>query len=187
MLTFHIRRRFWVYVSVGVVVAAFPALLIHDTSNTPGQTYRIAPFVGYILVTIGWIVTLEVNIGNSKRRHTITLITQHAFDAQRATNRDIIKQSLPSFQSKLLPTTIIDFDDEGSASLKAIDIELNFFEFLSVGASTGNLDESLIRQSLESQFMAFYVQVEAYIAHWRSKNDKTWRELSRIHSRWRGV
>ena len=64
------------------------------------------------------------------------------------------------------------FDDETSALLKAIDLELNFYEFVAVGAASGNLDEGLIKQSLGSQFMAFYVQVEAYMDHWRAKNDK---------------
>jgi len=187
LLTFRIRRRFWFYLSVGIAVAAFVAKLVYDTAGDPDQSTHLAPFLGSILVSIGWIVTSEVNIGNSRRQHTITLITQHAFDAQRAANRDIIKKHLPSFQSKLLPTLSIYFDDETSPLLKAIDLELNFYEFLAVGAASGNLDESLIRQSLGSQFMAFYVQVEAYIAHWRAKNDTTWRELSRMYTRWLGV
>jgi hypothetical protein len=187
LLIVRIRRRFWIYFSVGAAVAAFLGLLIHDTAGMSDQSSRLAPFVGYILITIGWIVTSEVNIGNSRRQHTITLITQHAFDPQRAANRDIIKQTLPSFQSKLHSTLSIYFDDETSALLKAIDLELNFYEFLAVGAATGNLDESLIKQSLGSQFMAFYVQVEAYITHWRAKNDKTWRELSLMYTRWLGV
>jgi hypothetical protein len=185
--TFRIRRRFWVYFAVGAIVAAFLGKLVHDTWAELDQTSRLAPFVGYILVTIGWIVTSEVNIGNSKRQHTITLITQHAFDAQRAANRDTIRLSLPRYHTKLLPSPTIDFDDESSALLKAIDLELNFYEFLAVGAASGNLDERLIRESLGSQFKAFYVQVEAYIAHWRAKNEKTWRELSLMYTRWLGI
>jgi hypothetical protein len=187
MLTFRMRRRFWVYVSVGLVAAAFLGLLVHNTATSADQISRLAPFVGYILVTVGWSVTSEVNIGNSRRQHTITLITQHAFDLQRTANRDIVKQSLPGFQTKLLPSTTINFDDEDSALLKAIDLELNFYEFLAVGAASDNLDENLIRESLGSQFKAFYVQVEAHIAHWRVKNDKTWRELSRMYTRWLGI
>jgi hypothetical protein len=181
------RRRFWVYILVGAVVASYLGLFIHDTAGRPDQTTLLAPFIGSILVSIGWVVTSEVNIGNSRRQHTITLITQHVFDAQRAANRDIIKKTLPSFESKLLPTLPIDFDDETSPLLKAIDLELNFYEFLAVGVASGNLDESLMRQSLGSQFIAFYVQVEAYIAHWRAKNTKTWRELSLMYTRWIGV
>ncbi len=181
------RRRFWVYLTVGTAAAAFLAVLVFNTWGVPDEATRLAPFVGYILLTIGWIVTCEVNIGNSRRQHTITLITQHTFDPQRAANRDIIKQTLPSFQSKLLPTMTIYFDDETSALLKAIDLELNFYEFVAVGAASGNLDEGLIKQSLGSQFMAFYAQVEAYVDHWRAKNDKTWRELSLMYKRWGGV
>lgn len=187
MVHVRIRRRYILYLIVGLTAGGFLGLLIRDTSGAADQVTRLAPFVGYILVTIGWIVTSEVNIGNSRRQHTITLITQHAFDAQRAANRDIIRQALPSFQTVLLPSPTIDFDDENAPLLKAIDLELNFYEFLAVGAASGNLDESLIRQSLGGQFVAFYVQVEAYIAHWRAKNDKTWRELSLMYTRWLGL
>jgi len=78
------RRRFWLYCAVGAAVLAFMRMLIQDTSAASDQITRLAPFAGSILVTIGWIVTSEVNIGNSRRQHKITLITQHAFDQQRA-------------------------------------------------------------------------------------------------------
>lgn len=181
------RRRFWVYLAVCVLGAAVLGALIRETAGAPDQVARIAPFLGYILITIGWIVTSEVNIGNSRRQHTITLITQHAFDQQRAGNRDIIKRTLPNYRTKLRASPTVDFDDETSSLMKAIDLELNFYEFLAVGAASGNLDESLIKQSLGSQFMAFYVQVEDYVAHWRGKDVKTWRELSGMYTRWLGV
>ena len=181
------RRRVWVYLAAGTVAMTFLGRLVNETSAASDQIYRLAPFIGSLLVAVGWIVTSEVNIGNSRRQHTITLITQHAFDAQRAANRDIIKQSLPSFRTRLQPGPTIDFDDENATLLKAIDLELNFYEFLAVGVASGNLDERLIRESLGSQFKAFYIQVEAYIAHWRAKNDKTWRELSRMYTRWLGI
>jgi len=181
------RRRFWLYLAVGALGATVLGALVRETAGASDQIARLAPFLGYILITIGWIVTSEVNIGNSRRQHTITLITQHAFDPQRAANRDVIKRTLPNYRTKLHADTVIDFDDETSGLLKAIDLELNFYEFLAVGVVSGNLDESLIKQSLGSQFAAFYVQVEEYVAHWRRKNDKTWRELSRMYTRWLGV
>ncbi len=187
MLTFRMRRRFWLYLAVGAMAAAFLAALVRETSGLSDQIARLAPSFGYILITIGWIVTSEVNIGNSRRQHTITLITQHAFEPQRAAHRDIIKLTLPTYRSRLHAAPGLDFDDELSPLLKAIDRELNFYEFLAVGAASGNLDERLLKESLGGQFKAFYAQVEEYVVHWRKKNDATWRELSRMYARWSGV
>ena len=70
MLSFRMRRRFWVYLTVGTAAATFLVVLLYTTWGLPDQAARLAPFVGYILLTIGWIVTCEVNIGNSRRQHT---------------------------------------------------------------------------------------------------------------------
>lgn len=99
--------------------------LYQEIIKQDGKVWNAAPFLGSLLITIGWIVTSEVAIGNSRRQHTITLITQHAFDVTRAANRDIIKLTLPSYQSKLM-ASMADFVDETLPLLKAIDLELNF-------------------------------------------------------------
>ena len=186
MLNFRMRHRFWIYLIVGVAAAAVLGSLYQEIIKQDGKVWNAAPFLGSLLITIGWIVTSEVAIGNSRRQHTITLITQHAFDVTRAANRDIIKLTLPSYQSKLM-ASMADFADETLPLLKAIDLELNFYEFLAVGVVRGDLDEQLIRRSLQSQFMNFYLQAEDYIIFWQSRNKATWSELSAMYTRWRGV
>jgi Domain of unknown function (DUF4760) len=186
VLHFRMRRRFWVYLAVGVAVTAVLYPLFQEVFESGGKLWNAAPFLGSILVTIGWIVTTEANIGNSRRQHTITLITQHAFDPTRAANRDIIKQTLPTYRTKLT-ATMADFTDETLPLLKAIDLELNFYEFLALGMTSGDLDERLIHRSLRGQFVNFYQQMEAYIDFWRAKDRRTWIGLATMYTRWQRV
>ncbi len=186
VLNFRMRRRFWVYVAVGIAAGAVLTLLYKEIALPDGKFWNAAPFLGSILVTIGWIVTSEVNIGNSRRQHTIALVTHHAFDPTRAANRDTIKQTLPTYKTKLT-ATMADFGNETLPLLKAIDLELNFYEFLALGMASGDLDEHLIRRSLRGQFVSFYQQTEDYIDFWRLQDRRTWVELAAMYTRWQRV
>lgn len=186
MTRFGIRGRHGIYAVAALVCVFVVAALMRETHRDPvGQIWHEATFFGSVLVTLGWIFTSEVAIGNSRRQHTISLFTGHVFDRQRISDRDTIKEYLPTYKSKLT-AEIVDFDNEQSPLLKAIDLELNFYEFMAVGCWRGDLDEGMLKQSLRSQFCSFFVQTEDYIRHWQRKNPSTWCELSRMYERWQG-
>ena len=62
--------------------------------------------------------------------------------------------------------------------LKAIDLELNLYEFLALGMASGDLDERLLHRSRRGQFVSFYRQAGDYIEFWRSQDRRTWAELA---------
>jgi hypothetical protein len=180
----HLRRRHFIYMAVAVLTAAVLYPLLSETIGPDGAVWHAATFFGSILVTIGWVVTSETAIRSSKRQHTITLITQHAFDPKRGENRDIIKRYLPTYQTRLTPQ-IADFSDETHPLLKAIDLELNFYEFLAVGAHRDDLDERLLRESLYGQFSNFYRQNIDYIKYWQAIGEgSTWSHMTKMYVRW---
>jgi hypothetical protein len=180
----HLRRRHFLYIAVALIAVAVLVPLLAETMRPGGEVWHAATFLGSVLITIGWVVTSETAIRNSRRQHTITLITQHAFDPNRGRNRDIIKKYLATYQTRLTKE-IVDFSDERHELLQAIDLELNFYEFLAVGAATDDLDERLLRQSLHSQFCNFYLQNLDYIKHWQALGSgSTWSQMSRMYVRW---
>ena len=180
----RLSARHYVYIAVAVLAVLVIEPLVVEMRSANGAMWHAAPFFGSVLITIGWIVTSEINIKNSRRQHTITLITQHAFDPKRAENRDTIRKYLPTFETPLL-SSMVDFDSEANELLKAIDLELNFYEFLAVGAHRGELDEQLIRECLHTQFCKFYEQTQYYVSHWQQKgSSSTWSHLSKMYLRW---
>jgi uncharacterized membrane protein YuzA (DUF378 family) len=180
----NLRRRHLVYIAVGLVALGVLYPLLRETMEADGQVWHAATFLGSILLTIGWIVTSETTIRNARRQHTITLITQHAFDPKRAENRDVIKKYLPTYQTRLT-RDLVDFSDEKHELLKAIDLELNFYEFLAIGAHRDDVDDAFLRESLYGQFSNFYRQNTDYIRHWQGiGSGSTWSHLSRMYVRW---
>lgn len=175
------KPRYWFYLFV-LLIIAFTGCYILDEIAEKGEVWHIGPFLGGVLVTAGWVVTSELGIRNAKNQHTMNIITQQAFDKHRLENRDLIQKSLPSFKSKLT-ADMVRFDDETSPLLKAIDLELNFFEFMAAAVFRDNLDERLLIDTLRGRFCSFYRQNEDYIMHWR-KQGNTWENIERLYRRW---
>ena len=177
------RTRYWVYLGVVVLAAAVLIPLMRETSSAGGQMWHAAPFLGSILIAVGWVVTSEVNIKSSQRQHTIVLITQHLLDPNRALNRATIKTVLPTHDTKFTPQ-MVPFDNETHEVIKALDVELNFYEFIAAGARRYDLDEKLLKQCLRGMFCNFHEQCKDYIAYWRNKSPTIWCEITWLRRRW---
>ncbi len=147
--------------------------------------WRAATFIGSISVTVGWVVTSETTIRNSKRQHTISRITAQTSDQSRIANRRTIKAALPSSDSKLTVDIVGFLDNELHELPDAIDRELNFFEFAAAGIQSDDIDENLPRECLQGQFVNFYRQNQDYINHWRAKLQTTWRHIATMYQRWK--
>jgi len=160
-------------------------LLILETMSEKGEIWHVGPFLGGVLIAAGWVFTNEISIRNSRTQHTINMITQQAFDKNRLDNRAIIKKDLPIHTTKLTETATVKFADETSPLLQAIDLELNFFEFIAAGVFNRSLDERLLLETLKSRFCTFYEQNADYIAYWRGiGSGTTWRNIARLYERW---
>src|SRR5579872_2799156 len=163
------------YLLYGVVLASCALLsyVLTVDSTTNGMLWHIAPFYGSVLLTVGWVVSAELNVKNSKRQHTINLITQHTSDRQRIENRDVILKYLPSYKDKFTQD-IVSFGNETHELTKAIDLELNFYEFLAAAVLRDDVDEDLLIETLRTKFLKFFEQNQDYIAHLQRDGSTTW-------------
>ena len=182
-LEVEMRRRHFVYLAVVVVAALVLYPLLQETIRQGGEIWHAAPFLGSMLIAIGWIVTSEANIRSSKRQNTIMLITQHLLDNNRTKNRTTIRKTLPTYETNFTPQ-MVSFDDEDHELIKALDIELNFYEFIAAAARRDDLDEKLLKVCLRGMFTHFHKQCSDYIKHWQTKNSDTWSQMDWMRRKW---
>ncbi len=180
-----IRPRHCLYAAVAITAVGASWVLYLEAAGQPDELWHVAPFFGSVLITLGWVVTSEVNIRNSRRQHTIGLITQHAFDATRIANREKIKERLPSYRTKLT-NDIVNFDDENDTLLKAIDLELDYYEFLAVAVKNDDVNERMLLDCLKTQFCHFHEQNKEYIGHWQKSRPSVWEHQTKMYRRWIG-
>jgi hypothetical protein len=178
----RVNARYCVY--AGVSVIALVALGFDIINNVWGdqKQWQITIFLGSMLIAAGWVVTNEVTIRNSRKQHTINLITTLMTNQKRIEDKEKIREKLP--RSQRLNRTILDYDAENDPLAQAIDRELNFYEFIAIGLATGDLDENIARRMLDGLLTNCVWQVEDYILHWRSKNKTTWEDVSELYKRW---
>lgn len=178
------RIRHWIYAVVAIVALVIAAFLIRaDMQDPTERLWHAAPFFGSMLITVGWIVTSEMSIRNSKKQHTIGLINQHRFGAIREKNLTAIQKILPTTDA-ILTSGVANFDEEGNESLRAIDAELNFYDFAAAAVRRDDIDEALLQACLHGQLTNLYKQTELYINHWRKKDPLIWCDVVRMRNRW---
>jgi hypothetical protein len=178
------RRRHWVYAAVGLLAALISAWLIREDLRGPdGQFWHAAPFFGSVLITVGWIVTSETAIRNSKKQHTIGMINQHRFGSIRDNNLRTIQKYLPSYTT-IFTRSIVDFDDEKHELLHALDAELNFYDFAAAAVEKDDVDEALLQECLHNQLLNLFEQAGDYIAYWNGLNALTWCRAIEMRKRW---
>lgn len=170
------RLRFALYILVLSIGVLTLVVLIQTAGPNETAGIRISTFLGSILIVVGWIVTNENTINNSRKQHTISLLTEYMHSGQRLLDKNTIKKRLRTYDTRLTPD-MADFADENNELLKAIDRELNFMEFLSVGVFRGDLDDAMVRQCMKTIIIAFVGQCEDYVGFWAAKNASTWQNI----------
>ncbi len=181
----HIERRYYIY---GVLLAlasfTYAAALsaLYDPRN-PAEFWKFAGlFLGPTLVAIGWIVTNEVNIRNSRKQHTINLIMQYFTNAQRVADKDAVNKALP--YPRVLDAGSKDFDDTDDDLLRSVARELNYFDFLASSVLHREIDEQLLCRVFRTIIRHHCVQLRPYIEHWRKKDPAYWEDLLALDQRW---
>lgn len=185
-LLFQVRLepRHYVYATIFVIALGgygVAIVLIHsfDPKAWPAP---FATLLASLLVATGWVITNEVSIRNSRKQHTINLITQYFTSAQRIADKKQINECLPYPQN--IGADEFDFEDSQSPFLAAVDRELNYFEFLAAGIYRRDIDEGLLRDCMQDILCGYYRQMEAYIRHWRRKNAHTRERFADLHHTW---
>lgn len=181
---FKLRRRYLAYVAVGILAYFLLFYFVRLGYENRGTLLGLAPFLGSLLLTLGWVVSNEISLYNARKQHTIKLLTDYMFTSTRIEDRKLIKAKLSSYKNKLTPE-VVEFTSEADEFLQAVDRELNFFEFLAIGLDTGDLDPDVAKKSLLHLFCAFYEQTEAYVDYWHEEAPGTWIYLRRMYPKWR--
>jgi hypothetical protein len=119
-------------------------------------------FLGPTLVAVGWIVTNEINIRNSRKQHTITLTMQYFTNAQRVADKDAVNKALPYPQ--VIQANAKNLDDTSDDLLRSVARELNYFDFLAPGVLNRVIDEQLLCRVFGTIIRNYCVQLRPYIA-----------------------
>jgi hypothetical protein len=183
--SFHLETRHFVYVGMTAVAAlVYSAALtaIYD-SNRQDFWKHLGLFLGPALVALGWVVTNEVNVLNSRKQHTITLIMQYFTNTQRITDKDHVNKNLP-WPAKL-DGTKIDFDDTTNELLRTVARELNYFDFLASAILRREIQDTLLHRVFQNVVRHYYIQFEPYILHWQKNNPETWADLALLYDKWK--
>src|SRR5437870_1194394 len=107
----QIRIRFVIYAIVGLVAFAALGFAIWDSGS--GHDYaEVMPFAGAMLVATGWMVTNEISVRNSRRQHTITMISDYMLRAERIRDSETIRKYLPKTTSLISEINNLNYDDE---------------------------------------------------------------------------
>lgn len=164
-------------ISVGMI------LVVLSLSRV-GNDCKLQISMTTLFIVLGWITTSEVAFENSKRQHTISLITQY-INKESLDRRYAINEALEKTGGILiLNEELKSFDEDKNPTLRKIDAELNFYEFLAIGIKQEDIDEDLASKCLRSIFDKLYRQAFHYIDFWHKKsNFHTWCYLIEMHDR----
>ena len=176
----HFRIRHWVYLAVGALATAAVLILVFEIE---ASAPALASFAGAMFVTFGWIVTNEIAIRNAQKQHSINFMIAYMNGVQRISDKKTIQELLPH-HTDIINQSIINYADESNEVLRAVDRTLNFFEFLSVGIFSGDINERMAHQSFEALVRYTYAQFEDYILYWQKRDPVYWEHFSRLQEQW---
>lgn len=183
---FRLERRHFVYVAIAAAAAlVYTAALtaIYHSKDGQGFWIHLGLYLGPVLVAVGWIVTNEVNVLNSRKQHTINLILQYFTNTKRIEDRECVNAKLP--WPTILNEGMIFFDNTTNEWLRAVVRELNYFDFLASAILRREIEEALLRRVFQDIIRRYYIQCEPYILHWQKENPDTWADLAALYDKWK--
>lgn len=181
----HVERRYYFYaILLALTAFTYVAALTAIYGTAPDKTEfwkYTGLFLGPTLIAVGWVVTNEVNVRNSRKQHTINLIVQYFTNAKRIEDKDEINKSLPWPQVVAKP----DYSDTTDALLRSMSRELNYFDFLASAILRNEIDDALMRRVFQDVIRHWCIQFAPFIAHWRGNNRETWADLIELYQHWK--
>ena len=183
-----LERRHYVYAAIATIVLSLYAVALTEgqlaeTDLADKNFWKMAGlYLGPLIVAVGWIVTNEINILNSRKQHTINLITQYFTNAQRIADKDLLNKRLPP--TKIVSADEYPFDDTAHAFLRGVLRELNYFDFIGSAVLHRDIDEALVRRVFATIVHRYYRQYGPFIEYWRAKNPAYWADFVALFHRW---
>jgi hypothetical protein len=178
------------YCSAAVIAVGSTVWLGLDANNNKIGYWHLAPLIGSIIVAIGWIVTTQTMIKTNMRQHTITVMLH--YDSAYANQKlgEVIIEHLPTPDDLVVPgDKIPPYGTETDKFYRALDFELNRFDFMATGINSGVFDEGLIRRTLNSKFLYYYRCARPYIDYVQGtyKNKRIWGAFCAICEKWKAT
>jgi hypothetical protein len=152
------REIFWVSIFVATLVV--PIILPYTKSES-----GIAIVVSAYLASIGWLYTNHNNIKNQRKSHTMSVLIQLRNSAEYQKHRINVFSKFP-MGAAVKETDLAalkrergdpaSYGSDKNATLDSMIYILNYFEFISIGVKTEDLDGTMIELSLRGIFVNWY-------------------------------
>jgi Domain of unknown function (DUF4760) len=136
----------------------------------------LAPFLGSILITIGWMVTSRITVKSAQRQHTVSMISGYNKDQKSQDCRLMIIRYWPDASQQITQRRGTDNaqdlkdrpipsfgGDEDHELFRAMSYELDAFEFMSVAVFNQTMDEQMLKESLKTRFTVSRKLMRSYI------------------------
>ena len=156
--------------------AAGSYYLYQETNLTP-----LVASVAATLATLGWILQRQLSVNMSRKQHTLNVLTQMRQSELFSTHKHNIFKTYPS--SQVIPKEDIAgikeackdpaayITQEGKPVYplgESVKYVCNYYEFLASALREGDLDEALLKSSIESHFRAVFENFIHFIFDGRS-------------------
>jgi hypothetical protein len=171
-----------------VISAIFAAgvVLVYVALTGTVQPTQVAVFAGFSAM-LGWMVTVATARRNSRKQHTMAVLTQVRISTEVNNRVRSIYKQFP------LGQTITENDLRDASNAQAIaDVRymLNYYEFLAVALKHGDLDRRLLKDCIRGQLCDFYKKAEVIIIESRKSDprgeieSRRYSELGSLFRKW---
>jgi hypothetical protein len=143
------------------------------------------------LASIGWLYTNYTNTINQRKAHTMNILLQMRNSAEFQKHRQrLAARIVPIEEADLagLNAEKKNPDSYKNGNLPLLDSVVyigNYYEFVSVGVESGDLDEAMIFLTLRAIFVTFYNYAEPYILYAQKSNPRLYINLSNLVKKYR--
>ena len=174
----------------GVLVPIYGYVALKPTNSYPALNFDPKDWVvfyGVLAAMSGWIIGAIVQIRNSIKQYTITvLINSRLSTAFQEKSTNVLKvywlgakvtpDEMKADRSALAP--------DKAAALEGLRYFLNYYEFIAVGIRAGDFNEALMFASLRQIVVNLCNTAEAMIAHHREMQPRSYANLRWLHDHW---
>jgi hypothetical protein len=155
-----------------ITIALTLTLIIYALKFYDQSTFNVL-LVGY-LATVGWIYTNYNNTMHQHKAHTMNVLIQMRNSAEFQRHRLNLFASYPigtkvkteditKLKAQRADKTSYDIASNKIPAMDSALYVLNYYEFISVGVLAGDLDESMIKETLGAIFVNFHDHVRPII------------------------
>lgn len=194
------------YYGLGVFIAiCFVGFLCFFVWNdqTKGP---FAILAGALLATLGWLTSAVLTVRNqqkaseaaaraSRKQHTLTILLQMRQNPEFIKHRENINAKFPP-RTKLTASDVAVIDTEIHQSYAydadapprisdSIRYVTNYYEFLCAALDEGDLDETLLKKSLEGIMVGYEDKVRLFIDYCQGQDPSVYEYFTKIAGRWR--